>query len=222
MIDQKEAVVTQAHHFSSAINSHRPTSLYHDAICRAFGSENSKAFLDIMSVRHLTRGQLIFGEKDATDTLAVVASGLVKLIYPLPDGRQQIVGLLFGGDTLWQRLPSTHEFLAETTCDLDVCIFAGQRFSTALDANPVQRDALHSKALDDLDSARAQLPVLGRMTSMERVAAVLMKLAYAGKKFRHSSKSLNSNLPLILLPMTRQEMADYLWSHHRNGLPKPD
>ena len=210
MTGQKESVMAQPSHSGDAIYGRRSTSMYRETICRAFSSQNSQAFLDIMSVRHLTRGQMIFDEPHQLDSLAVVASGLVKLIYPLPDGRQQIVDLLSNGDTLWRRNPSTQVFLAEATCDSDVCIFTGRSFAAALGAHPKEERALHSKALDNLEGARTQLLVLGRMSSMEKVATVLIKLAYAGENLHHSSKPSGSTLPLVLLPMTRLEMADYL------------
>jgi CRP/FNR family transcriptional regulator len=91
-----------------------------------------------------------------------------------------------------------------------VCLFTGKRFAAALNANPAQERILHVKALDDLDGARAQLLVLGRMKSMERVASLFIKLEHMIEYSVHSRKGSTSNYPVILLPMTRMDMADYL------------
>ena len=75
-------------------------SLQQDAIACALGQQSDDAFFDIVTVRHLHRGQMIFDGTGPDNVLVVVTSGLVKLISLLPDGRQQIVALLSGSELL--------------------------------------------------------------------------------------------------------------------------
>ncbi len=50
--------------------------------------------------RKIPAGQTIVSDGEPVDFFANIVSGAVKLIKTLPDGRQQIVGLLFAPDFL--------------------------------------------------------------------------------------------------------------------------
>ena len=182
-------------------------SLQQDAIACALGQQSDDAFFDIVMVRHLHRGQMIFDGTGPDNVLVVVTSGLVKLISLLPDGRQQIVALLSGSDSYWQRVSASDRLHAEAASETDICLFSGKQFVDALGTHPAVRQTLLERSLSDLDHARAQLLVLGRMAACEKVASLLLEL---WSKSALQPPQRNSNLPEIVLLMTREDMADYL------------
>ena len=192
---------------SSPQSSLEGRSLEQDAIACALGQQSDDAFYDIVTVRHLHRGQTIFDGAGPENVLVVVTSGLVKLISMLPDGRQQIVALLSGSDSYWQRVSAPDRLHAEAVSETDICLFSGKQFVDALGKHPAVRQALLERSLSDLDHARAQLLVLGRMAACEKVASLLLEL---WSKSVLQPPQRKSNLPVIVLLMTREDMADYL------------
>lgn len=183
---------------------------HHDALSYALGNQDFGAFVDLMTVRHLARGEMILDETSHASTLVVVLSGLVKMTALMVDGREQIVGLFFESDSIWRRFPSDTEFLVEATCESDVCLFSGEPFSVALRNSPTATHAIFENTLEHLDVAQAHLLTLGRKSAAEKVASLLIMLQHRADLQHGSSKRSGSNYPTIQLLMTRMDMANYL------------
>ena len=70
-------------------------SVRHHSICGVLNEEELIHLNQIARPRKLKAGDVIVSDEEPIDYFANVISGVVKLSKFLPDGRQQIVGLLF-------------------------------------------------------------------------------------------------------------------------------
>jgi cAMP-binding proteins - catabolite gene activator and regulatory subunit of cAMP-dependent protein kinases len=145
-----------------------------------------------------TRNEEIYGEGEAAEFLYKVKSGCVRTYKVLNDGRRQIASFYLPGDVFGLTVGEQHTSSAEA--------------SVASEVIAIKRSALRSRA--SVDSALALLlmglavmelqrtqdhALLLIKTAQERVATFLLDLAK-----REASDSE------VQLPMSRQEIADYL------------
>jgi CRP/FNR family transcriptional regulator, nitrogen fixation regulation protein len=145
--------------------------------------------------RALTPDQPIFAEGDRADTVYRVASGAVRTIRLLADGRRQVTDFYLGGDVFGVELRSCYSATAEAVCD-SVVISAR---SSSLTEDPDQPSRLWRYALCELQRSQAHVLTLGRRSALERLARFLVDLAdRMGATDR------------LALPMSRQDIADYL------------
>ena len=140
---------------------------------------------------------------DAADAVYNITQGTVRLYKLLPDGRRQIVGFLLPGDFLGLALSDQYPFSADAVEPVTACRFARGAFSALLDEKPHLLRRLHEAATHELSLAQDHMVLLGRRTAGEKVAAFLLGL-------RERWRRLGGSLVTIPLPMTRQDIADYL------------
>jgi CRP/FNR family nitrogen fixation transcriptional regulator len=140
------------------------------------------------------RDQPIYAEGDAADCLYKVVSGAVRAVRLLADGRRQIADFYLPGDVfgveLGERRRGAAEALGETV------LLVARRASLA--ARPDQ-GGLWRLALAELQRSQDHVLTLGRRAASERVASFLIELA----------ERLDADRAFDL-PMSRQDMADYL------------
>jgi CRP/FNR family transcriptional regulator, nitrogen fixation regulation protein len=141
----------------------------------------------------------IYGEGEPAEYLYKVLSGAVRSCKLLDDGRRQVTAFHMPGEIFGLEVGDTHSFSAEAVADANIIV--------------VKRDAILALAARDVDIARQlwtltarelqrvqdHMLILGCMGAKERVAAFLLELA---KRFSDSNE--------IKLPMSRQDIADYL------------
>src|SRR5215510_9006657 len=81
------------------------------ALCKALTPDDLAKLNRLSYRKRYTAGQLITGPSAPETWCATILAGVVKLTKSLPDGRQQIVGLLFPSDFLgrpWGRALGTN------------------------------------------------------------------------------------------------------------------
>jgi CRP/FNR family nitrogen fixation transcriptional regulator len=145
------------------------------------------------------RGTEIFGEAEPAEFVYQVCSGAVRSYKLLADGRRQIGAFHLPGDLFGFENGDTHRFTAEAIADTTVRLLRRRGIDEVAreDASVVQ-DLLRLTATN-LEHAEDHMLLLGRKTSLERVAAFLIemdrRLTAAG---------------VMELPMGRRDIADYL------------
>jgi CRP-like cAMP-binding protein len=140
----------------------------------------------------------IFGEGEAAEYVYKVVSGAVRTYKILSDGRRQIGGFYLPGDIFGLEIGKEHQFSAEAINGVMVLV--------------VRRSAIVSLAERDCDAARELWTFTGRelrraqehmlllvKSAQQRVASFLLEM----------SKRLAAT-DAIELPMSRQDIADYL------------
>ncbi len=144
------------------------------------------------------RNAEIFGENEPADYLYKVVSGSVRTYKILSDGRRQIGGFYLPGDIFGLQFAEEHSLSAEAVTDAKVLVVKLSALNSL-----AGRDAAVARQLFALTSRelrRMQDRILLLIKSaQERVASFLLEMA--------------ARLPAgnaIELPMSRQDIADYL------------
>jgi len=156
---------------------------------------------DAISLSELTyrRGSEICREKEPADYVYQVKSGAVRSCKMLPDGRRQIGAFHVVGDIFGMENGSTHRFTMEAVVDTTVRLIYRKSLDTIAESDCGFSKRLLYLVTCNLQHAEDRVLLLGRKTSLERVAAFILemdkRLAAAG---------------ILKLPMSRRDIADYL------------
>ena len=153
----------------------------------------------LLSEFKYNRGAEIFGEAEPAEYVYQVVEGAVRSYKLLSDGRRQIGAFHLVGDIFGLENGSAHRFTAEAIVDTTVRL--AKRVSlehVAEEDATVARDLL-DMTTTNLQHAENHMLLLGRKTSLERVAAFLLEM----------DSRLNA-AGVMALPMSRRDIADYL------------
>ena len=144
------------------------------------------------------RNAEIYGENEPAEYLYKLVNGTVRTSKVLNDGRRQIGEFYMPGDIFGLEMGNDHSFSAEAITDAKVIV--------------VKRSAVEALATRDNDVARQLWATTGRelqrmqehillliKTAQERVAGFLLEMA---ERIKSATE--------IELPMSRQDIADYL------------
>jgi CRP/FNR family transcriptional regulator, nitrogen fixation regulation protein len=153
----------------------------------------------ILSEFKYRRGAEIFGEAEPAEYIYQVVDGAVRSYKLLTDGRRQIGAFHLVGDIFGLENGGAHRFTAEAIVDTTVRLMKRASLAHVAEQDAtVARDLLNMTATS-LQHAEDHMLLLGRKTSLERVAAFLLemdtRLTAAG---------------VMALPMCRRDIADYL------------
>ena len=181
----------------------------HQAVCGAMDEVQIKKLAQIAHRKKVPAGQTIISDEEPVDFFANVISGAIKLTKTLPDGRQQIVGLLFAPDFLGRAYSKNNPYTAEAATDVEICTFPNAAFERLVGEYPGLQQRLFQHTLDELDAARDWMLLLGRKTAEEKVASFLYMLARRSLLTGCVHKS-PPGTAAFELPLTRSDMADYL------------
>jgi len=145
------------------------------------------------------KGTEIFGEAEPADYVYQVAAGAVRTHKLLSDGRRQIGAFHLAGDIFGLENGVTHRFTAEAIVDTTVRLMKRCSLEHVAETDAMVALDLLNMTTSNLRHAEDHMLLLGRKTSLERVAAFLLemdpRLTAAG---------------VMALPMSRRDIADYL------------
>jgi CRP/FNR family nitrogen fixation transcriptional regulator len=171
----------------------RPTSLGEIGI---ESESNTKVTLNEFTYK---KGTEIYGEKEPADYVYQVKKGAVRSYKLLSDGRRQIGAFHLAGDIFGLENGSEHRFTAEAIVNTTVRLIKRRSLEMVAESDALVSRNLLSMTTDNLQHAENHMLLLGRKTSLERVAAFLIemdrRLTAAG---------------VMPLPMSRRDIADYL------------
>lgn len=142
------------------------------------------------------QGEEIYAQDEDADLIYRLVRGAVRTSHLLADGRRQIGDFYYEGDVLGVETGPTHRYSAEALGECEV-LAVRRSGSAAYDAGRLDRMIWQATATE-LGRAQSHMLLLGRATAYERVARFLLDIA---ARFRSE---------LVSLPMSRQDMADYL------------
>lgn len=176
----------------------------HRALCSKCDDQELAELEKIKSYRSYKAGEQIFWRYDELVFVASVVYGVASLNKALEDGRTQTVGLLFPSDFMGRPGRQQIDFDVKAATDITLCCFDRKQFEKLVDEMPHVAQRLMELALDELDAAREWMMLLGRKTAMEKTASFLEIL------MRRSTLTTNGSGTAISLPLTREEIANYL------------
>ena len=145
---------------------------------------------------------------DESLACANIVSGVLKMVAVTPDGREQIVGLLYAADFVGRPYADLVDFTVTALTDAELCTFPRRPFERVLEGHARMENLLLRRTLKGLDEARRRMLSLARMSAPERVAGLLLDMA-ARAAPADDRASLDQSMTFDL-PMTRGQMADVL------------
>lgn len=122
------------------------------------------------------KGSEIFGEKEPADYVYQVRSGAVRSYKLLSDGRRQIGAFHLVGDIFGLEIGTEHRFTAEAVVDTSVRLMKRRSLELVAESDVVVARSLLSMTASNLRHAEDHMLLLGRKTSLERVAAFLIEM----------------------------------------------
>jgi CRP/FNR family nitrogen fixation transcriptional regulator len=141
----------------------------------------------------------IYGEEEPADYFYKVVRGAVRISKLLSDGRRQISAFHLPGELFGLEAGKDHRFTAEAVADATILVVKRSALiALAARDSDVARE-LWAQTAGDLQRAQEHMLLLGRKNAQERVATFLLEIA--SRVFAEDT---------VDLPMSRQDMADYL------------
>src|SRR6476646_6351381 len=145
------------------------------------------------------KGTKVFGEAEPANYIYQVVEGAVRSHKLLSDGRRQIGAFHLTGDIFGLENGTEHRFTAEAIIDTTVRLMKRCSLEQVAESDAMVALDLLNMTTTNLQHAEDHMLLLGRKTSLERVAAFLLemdrRLSAAG---------------VMALPMCRRDIADYL------------
>jgi CRP/FNR family transcriptional regulator len=184
------------HSHTAVFTSHRPAVPFSSAV------EPSPTLKDLFKgqpTETLPPGAALFWEGDKAGQIFDVLEGVMRIYRIMSDGRRAIMGFIHPGDVLGVSFQDGYLFTAEAVTQVKVRRFARGRFFTMINESPALRPQLFAILCDEMSAAQDQMLLLGRKTAEERVVSLLLAI--------HRKNARGEE---IELPMSRQDMADYL------------
>ncbi len=174
------------------------------SICGAL-AEHELVELAVMSERRsFSAREVVTIQGDRSDFVFNILSGTIRLYSLLPDGRRQIVGFLLPGDFLGLSMQEDSPFCADAVVDARACCFRRVCFQDFLDRKPHLLRRLHRAAAHEMTMAQQHLVLLGKARAEIRVLSFLVQMR------RRWSVICGRSSVTVPLPMSRQDIADYL------------
>jgi CRP/FNR family transcriptional regulator, nitrogen fixation regulation protein len=150
------------------------------------------------AVMSFPRNSEIFGENEPADYVYRVISGSVRTYKILNDGRRQVGGFYLAGDIFGLEFAEEHTFSAEAVSDAKVVVVKRSAISTLSSRDPAIGGELFALTGRELRQAQGHVLLLVK-SAQERVASFLLEMA---------ERTGSGNT--VELPMSRQDIADYL------------
>jgi CRP/FNR family nitrogen fixation transcriptional regulator len=141
----------------------------------------------------------IYGEGEPSEFVYLVVRGVVRTYKLTCDGRRQIAAFCLPGDIFGCDIGPFHAFTAEAVQDSEVILAKRSAVMALADESSEFASEMWQETARELTRAQEQLLLLGRKNAQEKVAAFLLEMA----------DRTQADGP-IELPMSRQDIADYL------------
>jgi CRP/FNR family transcriptional regulator, nitrogen fixation regulation protein len=174
-------------------------TLVNDPPIHGFGTVGPSQAHVAASEFNYRKGVEIYGEKEPADYVYQVISGAVRTYKLLSDGRRQIGSFHLVDDVFGLENGDVHRFTAEAIVETRLRLVKRRSLERVAGQDVLFANNLLNLTTSNLRHAEDHMLLLGRKTSLERVAAFLLemdgRLTTAG---------------VTVLPMCRRDIADYL------------
>lgn len=144
------------------------------------------------------RNTEIYGEGEQTEYVYQVVSGAIRTYKILNDGRRQIGAFYLPGDVFGLEIGEQHELSAEAVVNSTVSVIKRSALTSLASCDGRVAHQLWELTARELRRAQKHVLLLVR-TAQERVASFLLEMA-----------DRTADSTLVELPMSRQDIADYL------------
>ena len=179
------------------------------SVCRGLDPDIKADLADLAQNRRYAAGAVVVAEDEPAAFLGSVLSGVLRLEKSLPDGRQQIVGLLLPCDMFGEPFtPSSHVSI-EAATDAVLCCYERKAFETLMARHPVLEHRFLLSKQKELEVAQEWMLLLGCQTVIERVATFLLILRRRACGRLDDPPAAPARYR-VHVPIGRRDMAAYL------------
>ncbi|MFD1950775.1 Crp/Fnr family transcriptional regulator [Sphingomonas arantia] len=179
-----------------------------EALCGTLSEDELWALNTIGRRQRIARGDTVIWAGDTSVICANLLSGVLKLVAATPDGREQIVGLLYPADFVGQAHAGLADFTITALTDAELCIFPRAAFQRVLEDHGRMERLLLQRTLTALTAARHRMLSLARKSAEERIADFLLEMAL---RAANTGCRATPDGPLTFdLPLTRGQIGDVL------------
>ena len=178
------------------------------ALCGSLTDTELTALNILGQKRNIARGETMIWAGDESIICANLLSGVLKLVAATPDGREQIVGLLYPADFVGQPYAGQADFTITALTDAELCIFPRDAFERVLEDHARMERLLLQRTFAALGEARSRMLMLARNTAAEKVAGFL--LGMADRAGSAGCRASDDGPVTFDLPLTRGQIADVL------------
>jgi CRP/FNR family transcriptional regulator len=155
------------------------------------------------SLRRLDAKEYVFADGDPARHIYRIEAGAVSLFKILSDGRRQILGFAYPGDFIGLGLQAEYIMNAQAIKSVKVRSMPLAALQQIAARDPALSFKLYQIMAQELAATRDLLVTTGHRSAVERVAAFLVALS--------RRKGWDGGAaPIIDLPMTRADIADFL------------
>jgi len=182
-------------------------AIRHHAVCAHCSGPELEILSGVKSYRTLKPGDTVVSMGARTGFLGSVVEGVASMSRLLADGRRQVVGLLFPGDFMGRPFSPVAPFDVVAVTEMRLCTFERRRFEAMVRETPSLEHRMLEMALNELDSAREWMVLLGRKSAQEKLASFFVLAAQRGMRLENR-RPIDGMM--LELPLTREDMADFL------------
>ena len=173
------------------------------SFCRCLHDDQLKVFSEISDEKEFRDKQTIFLQQGPSRHLYNITKGNIKIYKLLSDGRIQIIGFLYPGDFFGSYKKGKYNYSSEAIGNVRLCVFRQEVLDEYLEKNMnLSKELLHITS-HELTLAQDRMGVLGKMNANERVAKFILNISDQRARIGWQDNPIS-------LPMTRQDIADYL------------
>jgi CRP/FNR family transcriptional regulator, anaerobic regulatory protein len=151
----------------------------------------------------LQPGQSLFFEGDDARHVFELAEGALRIFRIISDGRRVITGFVYEGDLVGVSLKGNYLYGAEAIVPTKIRRLTRRAFEAAVTESDDLRSQVFERVCDEMAAAQDQMVLLSCKNAEERLCTFLLKHA-------RRASATGVAQALVQLPMTRQDMADYL------------
>lgn len=173
------------------------------SICGALDQTDLAEFERIARHVQLDQGGTLFTTGEVAHSVHSLTAGVARLYKLLPDGRRQVIGFALPGDFLGIAPSERYTFSADAVGAMTACRLSREAFAHFIEQRPHFLLRINEFAARELMLAQEQMLLLGRRTAEEKVASFIIA-------WRERLAQIGDIRQTIALPMSRQDIADYL------------
>lgn len=174
------------------------------AACSALSEAERDELAAIGRHRHLKAGETLFHACEDSDQCATLISGALKIRSSDAEGVERVLSLIHPAGFVGELFAPVARHDVVALSDSEVCLFPASRYEAVVERFPALGRALLRRSSEDLFAAHALIDLMGRRSSLQKVAAFLKAMADA------ASHSPCHPAERFDLPMSRSDMAGML------------
>jgi len=173
------------------------------SFCRCLLEGQLKEFSKVSCEKNFKDKQNIFLQQDEATSLYNITEGNVKIYQLLDDGRIQIIGFLYPGDFFGSYKNGKYNYSADSIGDVRTCVFEQKKLDDYLERNVTLAKELLNQTSHELTLAQDRMSVLGKLDAIERLSKFILNISLQRKRIGWQNNPIS-------IPMSRQDIADYL------------